>query len=236
MKKSVNVLCKKCKNLIVVDDESLFGEDVICPHCNTEIYIPLPESEAIELSSQTGQDTKRCPYCSEIIQAKAIKCKHCGEMLDGQRKKAKLDTNIIGVIGMLIPACSATLGYYWVSNMRLIDRPADKVMMISIATIVLTSLLFAIEASLSGMGSTENDGKRHSGPVSWFFFCVLLWIVGFPSYLYWRSRYGLKNMVFGGILIALIFLGTMGFLSVQIENAKENVRQQLEDIKNNISP
>ncbi|MGB7923044.1 MAG: hypothetical protein WCF57_07345 [Pyrinomonadaceae bacterium] len=30
-----------------------------------------------------SQETKECPCCAEIILAKAIKCRHCGEMLDG---------------------------------------------------------------------------------------------------------------------------------------------------------
>ena len=29
-----------------------------------------------------GNDTKSCPFCSEKIKATAIKCKHCGSMLN----------------------------------------------------------------------------------------------------------------------------------------------------------
>lgn len=34
-------------------------------------------------------NTKKCPYCAEIIMTEAIKCKHCGEILDNEIRKAR---------------------------------------------------------------------------------------------------------------------------------------------------
>jgi hypothetical protein len=34
-----------------------------------------------------------------------------------------------------------------------------------------------------------------------------MWIVAFPTYLFWWSRYGVKNLVFGELLVVLVFIG-----------------------------
>jgi len=243
--KQVKATCDSCKNTIIVDDESFFGQDAICPKCDSDLYIPLPETDELEEFVQSKQNdsyssnTKRCPFCKEIIQKSAIKCKHCGEMLNGEkRKKGKIDTEIIGIIGLILPAMASAFAYYWISQMRLLDNPSEKLMFIAGGTIGLTAILFAIEASLLGIGSKEDktkSGKSRSGPVSWFLFCLLSWIIGFPAYLYWRSRYGLKNYIVGGILIAIIFLGTISFLNLAIESSKTDIREKLNNIKKTFS-
>ena len=83
------ISCNKCKMILSVN-ESHYGQDVLCPNCNAEIYIPLPEVEQEE-KRITGLSksplNKQCPMCGETILMAAKKCKHCGEILDSDLKR-----------------------------------------------------------------------------------------------------------------------------------------------------
>jgi hypothetical protein len=54
--------------------------------------------------------TKRCPYCQEQILLRAVKCKHCGEILDEQlreerdpRHPQRWHPGVAAVLSFLIP-------------------------------------------------------------------------------------------------------------------------------------
>lgn len=58
-----------------------------------------------------ASDTKKCPYCSEQIQAQAVKCKHCGSMLTTARPVSGLTKWGGGILGgffvlMMIGYCT----------------------------------------------------------------------------------------------------------------------------------
>lgn len=67
--------CPHCGHSFRMTNE-LFGEEIGCPSCSESVVLPprqiLTESRCV------------CPACAEEILAAAIKCKHCGEFLDGR--------------------------------------------------------------------------------------------------------------------------------------------------------
>lgn len=90
--------CPNCgKNLKTKDDKA--GMKSRCPQCSEVIDIPQADGGAPAEDnpyaydkSGTGDDgTKECPACGETIQAAAVKCKHCGEMLKKTRRSGSQD-------------------------------------------------------------------------------------------------------------------------------------------------
>jgi hypothetical protein len=90
--------CPSCLKPVSVSEQA--SGPVICGFCKSEVPLqdtsraPSPEVASPSATPRSFADystsnapqsrqTKLCPFCSEEIMQTAIKCKHCGSMLDG---------------------------------------------------------------------------------------------------------------------------------------------------------
>lgn len=218
----MKVQCTKCQSKYNIKDEKIpdAGAKIKCLKCQNVISVMKPEPEPPALSSEDlieefenesdkteyqdaiEPETKKCPYCADEINVDAIKCKHCGSDLV-EYKSAKTNKNsgeLLGVLLLICPLLAIFLLWF-------IPFPFFHIIII-ISTIIITAILAAVEASQLGFGQNKS-GKKENGPVGLFFGIILMWIIGYPYYLYQRSKKGKKNLVAGGILVSLLFTSSV---------------------------
>ena len=95
---------------------------------------------------------KNCPYCAEEIQDEAIKCKHCGEFLNGSgppRIPANnlplyFKTSFIVIMGLSIPPL-ALPSVWWHPRLTLVWKIAITVVILALTWATVESFIVAFK-------------------------------------------------------------------------------------------
>lgn len=191
---------------------------------------PQQAPKAASLPATTNTSLVKCSACGKSVSRRAPSCPGCGEPINESKTKRPQET--LGIFILLLPLVAALLIWFWIGGMNLLQNPGSTLAFLTIGTVIASGILVGVEANQLGIGSdtdTDKKGRKKTGPIGWALFTMLLWIVGYPLYLWYRSRYGAKNMVIGGIAVAVVFLGVTSFINTAIEEQKDQVRQQVED-------
>ena len=61
--------------------------------------------------------------------------------------------------------------------------------MIILLIVIATAIWVIIDAKSIGVKKGLVTGMGNMGAWGWFFSCLLLWIIGFPMYLYYRGKF-----------------------------------------------
>ena len=144
----------------------------------------------------------------------------------GASVKDSRPSEVLGSLILLLPLGATILIWFWIGKMNLLQKPGSALTVVMLITIILTGVLVGIEASFLKIGKNE----KRTGPIGWAVVVMLFWIIGYPCYLFWRSRYGAKNLIIGALLVMIIFLGCGGLVGFAIETSLEEARRALRDL------
>jgi hypothetical protein len=128
----------------------------------------------------------------------------------GSYPRQAASSGVLGWVMVLIPIFGAFLVWWTDADNAQVMAPV----------ILVTAILAGVEAKRLGMGRNTDsapgrairyEGVNRYGPWNWGFFVLLLWIIGYPAYLYRRSRYGAQNLLLPGLIAATCLIAAASF-------------------------
>ena len=209
---AIQVRCPWC-GLLVKAPDGAAGKMGKCPKCQEKFKI-LARPPAIDWAQEPAESAATEP--PPPVPLEAVK-----------------KPEALGLISLCLPLCVGLGAFFFL-------RSSEQFTGLCLVTVLITSILISMEAKALGVGNEYDRtpkgkiwfGKNVSGPGQWFLASILLWIVVFPSWMYHRSKYGMRNLCGWAILSALIFVGTglgLRYSTMTTTNIQNEIHQIIQE-------
>jgi hypothetical protein len=164
-----------------------------------------------------------CSKCSERYAAAARFCSHCGaDNLGGDNdatEAANLAVDMHYDLFLLgIPVAGTLATWLWVANQSLSEAPWHSLWLILLLNVLGTAAAACLE---SRVFSSRRHGSHHFDPPVWFALIALLWVFAYPLYLYRRKGYGTSNLLAAGVMLTLLFSGSIAVVGYRIDQRQQ---------------
>ncbi len=189
--------CPFCKQGLEAPDE-IEGQEVKCPSCNEDFILV---SGTASLAHFGSESMTRCMFCGKDVHKSETTCPKCGNIINKKKFNSvsgeSRNPNPVMTLGLAIIA----IPVFAIGGLLL--QPVIFHRTIIIAVIISTATLAATEAHNN---ADVDIAKRKQNYIAFFIGILLLWMVGYPYYLFYRKNYGLKNLGVIGILLTVLFI------------------------------